>query len=158
MNVVISDPKTGKAYPKKVDDESAFFDKKIGDKVGLDSIGLADYEAVITGGSDSGGFPMKKYFLGTRRNKNFVTKNKKEGLRIKVTERGNTIAKDIAQVNLKITKYGGKKIDEIIVVEKKEKKKSAKEELVEASLKVAGTTEAAKEMANAEFKKGEKNK
>ncbi|MEK6942316.1 MAG: S6e family ribosomal protein [archaeon] len=158
MNVVISDPKTGKAYPKKVDDESAFFDKKIGDTISLDSIGLADYEAVITGGSDSDGFPMKRYFAGTRRNKNFVTKNKKEGLRIKVTERGNTIANDIAQVNLKITKYGGKKIDEMIVVDKKEKKTSAKEELVEASLKAAGTTEAAKEMETAEFKKGEKNK
>ncbi len=155
MKLVISDPKTGKAYSKKTEEPSVFFDKKIGDTVSLNSIGLHNFEATITGGSDTEGFPMKRNFAGSRRSKNFVTKDKKQGLRVRITERGNTVAKDIAQLNVKITKYGDKHIEEIIIPEKKDGKKSAKEELIEASLKTAGTAEAAKEMERAQFKKGE---
>lgn len=158
MKVVISDPKTGKAYSKKLEEPDYFFNKKIGDTVSLGFMGLNDFEAQITGGSDSDGVPMKKNLLGTMRNKNFVTINKKHGIRQRITQRGNTVAKDISQLNIKITKNGSKKIEEILVPEKKDEKKSAKEELVEASLKTAGTKQAAKEMEMAEFKKGESKK
>lgn len=155
MKLVISDPKTGKAYSTKVDEPSYFFDKKVGDKVALDLVGLDNFEAQITGGSDTEGFPMRRFVTGAKRSKVFMTMNKKEGLRIRLNQRGNTISKDIAQLNLKIVKNGTKKIDEVIIMAVKEKKKSAKDELIEASLKTSGTAEAAKEMAREGFKKGE---
>ncbi|MBI2597761.1 MAG: 30S ribosomal protein S6, partial [Candidatus Diapherotrites archaeon] len=62
MKIVISDQKAKKAYSKTVEDPSVFFEKKIGEIVNLNRIGLENYEAKITGGSDKDGFPMKKYF------------------------------------------------------------------------------------------------
>ena len=156
MKLVVSDPKTGKAYSKTIESSNEFFDKKIGDTIKLTSIGLNDYEAIITGGSDNDGFPMRKDFVGTTRKKNFNVKNKKKGLRVRIMQRGNTVAKDISQLNIKITKAGAKKLDELISPEKKEEKISVKEKLVKASLKTAGTGEQAKIMEKQEFKKGEK--
>lgn len=123
MKLVISDPNTGKAYQKEISDEEAqlFFGKKIGDEVDLSPIGLSGYVAVIRGGTDKDGFPMRKDVHGTGRKSVLIgsgpgirKKNLKyKGERRRKTVRGNTVAEDIAQLNLKIVKYGERALEEI---------------------------------------------
>ncbi len=146
MKFVIS-TKSGKAYSTSTD-EDQFTNKKIGETVKLDSIGLTGFEAVITGGSDKQGFPMNNSVQGIARKKiltakglGFKTKSKRKGERKRVSVRGNTISKEISQVNLKITKEGTKKIEEIFVKEKtsEEEQVSAKEKALKQSKELAGT-------------------
>ena len=54
MNIVISDPKTSKAYSYK-SDKPVYAGKKLGDQVDLSLIGLSGYTGQITGG----------FFVGT---------------------------------------------------------------------------------------------
>jgi small subunit ribosomal protein S6e len=122
MNIVISNPKTGKAHSTKVETPGIFAGKKIGNTTKLDTIGLTGYEGTITGGSDKDGFPMKHDLQGTARKKIFVTTNKKKGTRKRTTKRGNQITSEIHQINIKITKEGPKPIEEIMP--KKEEKKT----------------------------------
>ena len=67
MNIVVSDPKTRKAYSKKIDSAAVFNGKKVGDEVALGIIGLEGYTAKITGGSDTEGFPMKSDLASSAR-------------------------------------------------------------------------------------------
>lgn len=132
MNIVISDPKKGKAYNKNVE-EPAFIGKKIGETISLNSIGLKGYKAVITGGSDQDGFPMKKTLEGTRRRKLLMKKGigmkpKQKGEKRRKTVRGNTVSKDTHQLNLKIAKHGSKKLSEMFTKPGKETKKTEKKE------------------------------
>ncbi len=123
MKLVISDPKTGKAYQKEISDEEAeiFFGKKIGEEVDLSPIGLNGYVAVIRGGTDRDGFPMRADVHGTGRKSVLIGSGpgirkkrlKYKGERRRKTVRGNTVAADIAQLNLKIVKEGAKKLEEI---------------------------------------------
>jgi small subunit ribosomal protein S6e len=51
-----------------------------------------------------------------------------KGIRRKKSVRGNTINQDIVQINMKVTKFSSKSIDQLIKVEeKKEKKEETKE-------------------------------
>ncbi len=123
MKLVISDPKTGKAYQKEISDEEAqiFIGKKIGDEVDLSPIGLSGYVAVIRGGTDKDGFPMRPDVHGTGRKSVLIGSGpgirkkslKYKGERRRKTVRGNTVAEDIAQLNLKIVKEGKQKLEEI---------------------------------------------
>ena len=150
MNIVISDPKTGKAYGKKIEVTALLLNKKIGEEVKLDLLGLEGYEAKITGGSDKQGFPMRKDIPGTNRKKIFIRDGtgfhaERKGERKRVGVRGNTISQEIEQVNLIITKQGNKKLEELLGKEEKkeEPKETAKEKLVKESLENAGDTEKA---------------
>ena len=126
MKIVISDPKTGRAYQRELSDEEArlFYGKKIGEEVDLSPIGLSGYVAVIRGGTDRDGFPMRKDVHGTGRKAVLIGSGpgirkkslKYKGERRRKTVRGNTVAEDIAQLNLKIVKYGEKKLEEIFGV------------------------------------------
>jgi len=125
MNIVVSDPKTRKAYSLNIE-RPVFLGKKIGDTVELDIIGLKGYKAIITGGSDKDGFPMKASIQGTIRRKVLLGKGvgyraKAPGIMKRKRIRGNTIAEDIHQVNLKITEYGAEELDKIF---KKDEKSS----------------------------------
>ncbi len=71
MNIVISDPKTRKAYSKKIE-SMPYIGKKIGDEVDLSELGLDGFKGIITGGSDKTGTPMKSTFPGTGRKKLLV--------------------------------------------------------------------------------------
>jgi len=127
---VISDTKTGKAYSKKVE-EPVFLNKKIGDKVNLSVIGLDGFEGEIRGGSDKNGFPMKPSMQGTTRRKIFISKGvgfkpKRKGVRVRKTVRRNTVAEDIHQVNIAVTKFGSKSLEELLG-KKEEKKEDEKE-------------------------------
>ncbi len=134
MNIVLNDAKAGKAYSKKTE-QPVFVGKKLGETVELDAVGLAGYKAVITGGSDKDGFPMKPSLEGEVRRKLLMfrgigLKNKSHGDRIRKRVRGNTIGKDIHQVNMKISEYGKDKLEALFA-----KKEEGKEEQPEESAK-----------------------
>ncbi|MBU2476423.1 30S ribosomal protein S6e [Candidatus Micrarchaeota archaeon] len=159
MNIVLSDPKTGKAFGKKVEVTALFLNKRIGEQVKLDSLGLEGFEAKIAGGSDKQGFPMRKDIPGMARKKIFIKKGtgfhpQRKGERKKVSVRGNTISEEIEQVNLIITKQGNKKLEELFGTEKKEPEQeiSAKEKLVKDSLENVGNVEIAGDAKEAKGK------
>ncbi len=127
FKAVINDPKDGMSYQAPVSGHHAnsLIGKKIGDVIDGIFVGLPGYKLQITGGSDKDGFPMRKDLPGPRRKKLLVSKStgfkpEKGGLRKKKNMRGNTVAPDTLQVNLKITSHGLKPVSELI---KKEEKK-----------------------------------
>lgn len=128
MKIVVSDPKSGKAYTKKLESAEALLNKRVGEEIDLDPLGVEGYTARITGGSDKQGFPMKADLKGTVRKKVMLT-DKKTGTRNKVSKRGSTIAEDIVQVNMVVTKHGKKDLNEAVGVEAKEEKVSEKEKV-----------------------------
>ncbi len=131
MKAVISDPKTGKSYQTELDKtkDPVLMGKRIGEEIDGGTIGLAGYSLEIRGGSDSSGFPMRRDISGSRKVAVILTKGtgfrtKMKGARKKKTVRGNAIAADTVQVNLRIMKYGTAKMDELFPAkEKKEEKK-----------------------------------
>lgn len=102
--------------------------KKLGDAFTADFLGLNGYELVITGGSDKDGFPMRKDIEAVGRKQLIATKGtgfsgakkiskklvKLKGLRKKKSFRGNTISADITQINCKVSKAGGKPLEELL--------------------------------------------
>ena len=149
MNIVVSDPKTRKAYSKKVDNAAMFNGKKVGEQIELGIVGLDGYVAKITGGSDKQGFPMKSDLAGPGRREVYITTNVKHGERIKVARRGNTITDEIAQLNVKVVKEGQKSLEELLgKQEKKEEEVSIKDKMVKESLENVGkvSAEEAKEI------------
>ena len=128
FKVVISDPKTRKAYQKEIDQsQSGLVGRKVGDKVSGNPIGLQGYELEITGGSDRQGFPIRPDVGGTVRKRVLLTfppgfHPGMKGQRKRKSVRGNTISTQIAQINTKVTKYGPKSLEELIGAKPKEKK------------------------------------
>ena len=123
FKLVISDPKSGKSYQREVKDpdSGALIGRKIGDTVKGDEFGLAEYEFIITGGSDYCGFPMRKDVAGIARKRILAVQGigvgkLGKGIRHKKTIAGNTVHPRISQINLKIVKEGKAKL----AVEKQE--------------------------------------
>ena len=121
MKLVISVPKTGKAFQKEISDEEAkmFYGLKIGDVVDLSPLGFKGYKAKITGGTDKDGFPMRPDVHGTGRKKVLLSRGPgvrklKKGERIRKTVRGNVVAEDIEQLNLVIVEEGETPIEELM--------------------------------------------
>jgi len=132
MKIVVSNPEDGKSYQKELEEGQAktLHGKKIGEAVKGDGIGLAGYELVLTGGSDKEGFPMRNDFHGTSRKRLLVEtgpgyRPTNKGERQRKSIRGNTIADDIAQVNLKVAKAGKDALDKIIISAPKTEKPAA---------------------------------
>lgn len=119
FKLVIADPKTRKAYQMEVEQgKSGLLGKKIGDVIKADILGLPGYELEITGGSDKDGFPMRRDVAGPGRKRIVLAyppgfHPKYKGQRKRKSVRGNTISTDIVQINLKVTGYGQKPLDEI---------------------------------------------
>jgi small subunit ribosomal protein S6e len=158
MNIVISDPKTAKAYSYK-SDKPVFSGKKLGAEVDLSVIGLEGYTGKITGGSDKNGFPLNPSLPGTTRKKIFIGKGvgfkaKRKGIRVRKTVRGRMVGEDVHQLNIKVVKAGGKPLAEIF---KKEEKAEGKEE-GQAEAKPEEKKEAKPEEKKAEKPKEEKPK
>jgi len=120
MKVVIGDPKTGKSYQKEIEQGNLLYGKKIGEQVDGSILELTGYKLRITGGTDKDGVPMRPDINGTDRRQVLAGKSigikkiPEKGYKRRKTVRGNTIAEDIAQVNLKIIKFGEKNIEEIM--------------------------------------------
>lgn len=110
LKLTVNDIKTGKSYSKTVSAD-VFANKKIGDNVNGEDIGLSGYELAITGGSDKSGFPMYKPLKIAGRKKVFLIC--KDKIKRRKTRRGSLIGQDIAQINLKVVKEGSKKIGDI---------------------------------------------
>ena len=109
FKVVISDPETGKAKSIELEGERVIplIGKKIGDVLDGAVVGLAGHKVLITGGTDSSGFPMRPDIRGGIKTRILISKGggykpKEKGKRIRKTVRGNTITEDIAQINMKI--------------------------------------------------------
>jgi small subunit ribosomal protein S6e len=126
FKAVINDPKDGKSYQTSVTGHHAnsLIGKKIGDVIDGIFVGLPGYKLQITGGSDKDGFPMRKDLPGPRRKKLLISKSTgfnplERGLRQKKSVRGNTVAPDTLQVNLKVTAHGMKPVADLIKNEEK---------------------------------------
>jgi len=134
FRIDIGDPKSKKTFHLESASE-AFVGKKLGDKIEGKIIkefsDLGDYEFIVTGASDNAGFPAVNELDGAIRKRLLLTRGhsmnikKPQGLRLRRLVRGNTIAEDIAQINLKVSKEGSKPLTEIF---KKEEKAAEKVE------------------------------
>ncbi len=140
--VVVSDPKTGKSYQVDVKDEQArkIRGRKIGDSVEGALVGLPGYKLQVTGGSDRGGFAMRKGIHSQSSSKVLVDKGvgfkAKGGSRARRRLHGEVVGEDVIQVNTKITDYGGKSVEELLgggeELEGEEKKEPAEEKKEES--------------------------
>jgi small subunit ribosomal protein S6e len=130
MNIIVSDPKTRKAYVKTVE-AMPYQGEKLGKEVDLSEIGLDGYKGILTGGSDKTGTPMRVNFPGTARKKLLIYpgvgfRKGEKGERRKRPLRGNVVANDIHQLNIKVTHAGGKTLDELLPAQPKEAKDAKK--------------------------------
>ncbi len=124
--------KSGKTYKLEKETEE-LIGKSLHDKIqGKELLpDLEGYEFEITGASDKAGFPalenvegigLKKVLLGygkgmhrrpRKEGKKKVSNPRPKGLRLRKTARGRVISPEIVQINLKILKEGGKKLEEV---------------------------------------------
>lgn len=98
---------------------NALTGKQIGDEINGSTLGLDGYTLEITGGSDQDGFPMREAIQGTGRRKILISKetgakNVRDGERERKTVRGNTVADDIEQLNLKVAEAGDTSVNELL--------------------------------------------
>lgn len=120
----------GKTLKLEIETES-LIRSKIGDKVKGESFApdLEGYELEITGSSDSSGFPGIKGNTGGHLRKILLRKgdkgmnNKRKGIRLKKSVRGEEISEKTVQINMKVIKEGNKKFEDLLP--KKEAEESA---------------------------------
>jgi small subunit ribosomal protein S6e len=130
MKLVISDPKTGKTHQADVEKgkEGEVVGKKIGESFDAGVFGAAGYTFEITGGSDTSGFPMRKDISGARKLKALVAEGPGfrptlHGERRKKMLRGDTVAADTAQVNVKVVQAGPTALEQLFPKKEAEQKK-----------------------------------
>jgi small subunit ribosomal protein S6e len=136
FKVVVSDPKTGRAYNVDATGGAAgaIVGKRIGDEFDAGSIGLAGYKIKITGASDRTGTTAKKGIPGAGRRKLLLAGGigfhpSMDGERRRKTVRASEITQDFVQINALVTAYGEKTLDELfpkVEGEKKEAKKKTR--------------------------------
>jgi small subunit ribosomal protein S6e len=90
---------------------------KIGDEFDGLFVSLPGYKLRITGGSDKDGFPMRRDLPGQSRKKLVLSGGTgyhpdMDGKRRRKFVRGNTISADIVQINMAVTSFGPRPIDE----------------------------------------------
>jgi small subunit ribosomal protein S6e len=143
FKLVISDPKSKKAYQKEVEQgASGLIGKKIGETSSGNNIGLPGYKLEITGGTDVDGFPMRRDVEGTGRKRLLLSHPPgfhpvMKGQRKRKSVRGNVITNQIIQVNAKIVEHGAKAVEELLGAKKEAEKTAEKrEEGVKAEKKV----------------------
>ncbi|MEK6947838.1 MAG: 30S ribosomal protein S6e [Nanoarchaeota archaeon] len=127
LKVVVNDPKTGKSYQKVLPD-NIFNNRKVGEQVNGSELELDGYELKITGGSDKSGCPVRPDMPGFGKKSALLSKGPcvhipYKGMRKRKTVVGNLINVDIVQLNMKVTKYGSKSLEE--AMPKKEEAKAA---------------------------------
>jgi len=129
FRVVISDPKSGKAYQVELKDAGAnrFLGRRIGEKVDGGALGLPGYSVEITGGSDREGFPMRRDLPGGRRRRLLVAGGtgyhaQADGKKRRKSLHGREISADVSQINVKIIELGSKPVEELLGAGPKEEK------------------------------------
>ena len=131
FKINISDTK-GRSWKMECESES-LNGKSVGDVLEGKEISadLTGYSFEITGGSDQAGFPLSKDVEGLGLGKLLLKKgwgmraNKPHGLRLRKTVRGKVISPAVSQINLKIAKEGGRKLEEVFPDQNKGKEKKA---------------------------------
>ncbi len=117
MKIVINDSKTGKSFNKTLESDKAdqLFGKKIGEELDLSILGLDGYSGIITGGSYMTGMPMSKDLDGSGLRKVLIGKGlgNKQNIRRRKSIAGNTISQFTSQINIKISKYGEKSLEQL---------------------------------------------
>ncbi len=115
VKFVVSDPKTGKSIKKVLESEKVdqLFGRKIGEEIDLSIVGLDGYSAVITGGSYMTGMPMSKDLDGSGLKKVLIGKDlgNRTDVRKRKSIAGNAVGQFTSQLNVKITKYGDKALE-----------------------------------------------
>ena len=113
--------KNGKCHTKIVREAQAnsLIGLQIGAKVDGNLIGLPNYELIITGGSDTDGFPHRASIEGSGRRKYLLKggtgyRVPRKGRRVKKSVRGNIISEVSYQINMKVAKEGSKALEELI--------------------------------------------
>lgn len=110
IKCVIGDPATGRCKQIEIDSVEPLLNKSIGDTVTLDAPGLAGYSFMITGGSDSAGFPMRRD-VDTPKKKilsvgGIGLRKQPNGRRVRKMVAGRMITERTAQINVKVVKSG----------------------------------------------------
>ena len=117
IKIVINDPKTGKSFNKSLDSEKAdqLFGKKINEEFDLSFVGLDGYVGIITGGSYMTGMPMSKNLDGAGLRKVLIGKGlgNRQDIRRRKSIAGNTIGQFTSHINIKISKYGEKSLEQL---------------------------------------------
>ena len=130
FKVVLSDQKTGRSYNVNVSggQAGAIIGKRIGDELDAGPFGLPGYRMEITGGSDRNGIPARKNLPTAGRRRLLLSggvgfKPVREGQRRRKSIRGNEITADFVQVNVRVTAYGEKPLEEYFAKPAPEEKK-----------------------------------
>jgi small subunit ribosomal protein S6e len=121
FRVVVSDPKSGKAYQVELKDPGAskLLGKRMGDKIEGDVLGMPGYSVQVTGGSDREGFPMRSDLPGSKRRTILLSTGTgyhptAEGKKKRKSIHGRDISSDIGQLNVKVVEAGAKSIEELL--------------------------------------------
>ncbi len=129
MQLVVSDPKTGKSYQKELakEMENNLTGKRIGDQIDGNLFGIPGYMVELTGGSDKSGFPMRRDVIGQRKARILLSggtgfKPHNSGERKRKLVRGNTYSSELMQINAKIVSGQGQSLDQLFPPKKEEKK------------------------------------
>ena len=115
----------GKTYKVEIDNEN-ILGKKIGEQIKGNEISqdLDNYELVITGTSDISGIPGFKGLEGANYHRKVLSfgpgmKDRRNGMRLRKTLRGEEISPKTIQINMKVEKEGSKKFHDLIKKEEK---------------------------------------
>ena len=118
----------GKVYKLESESED-LIGKKIGDTVNGEEISenLKSYKIKITGTSDISGVPGFKGLEGSRYHRVLLTygkgmRDRRKGLRLRKTIKGEEISNKTIQINAKVLKEGEKKFDDLVPKKEKEEK------------------------------------
>ena len=129
----------GKTYKLETESE-VIVGKKIGEKIKGEDISneLDGYELEIKGTSDISGIPGFKGLEGSGYHMRLLTygsgmKNRKKGIRLRKTNRGEEISLKTSQINTILIKEGKKKFNTLIEKPAEEKKEAPVEKPVEES-------------------------
>ena len=119
FKAIINDVKTGKSYNVAVSGHHAnsLIGKSVGEVIDGIFVGLPGYKLKITGGSDGNGTPMRKDLPGNKRRGLLLSEGlgfheKYPGQRRRVAIRGCVISSEIVQINMAVSEYGPKSIED----------------------------------------------
>lgn len=115
----IGDPKSKKTVTVVLDEQASpkLYGKRLGQTIKGELVDKPGYEFLITGGSDTAGFPMRNDIESERRVKILTTKGvgnrfTGKGIRLRKTVAGALVTSTTSQLNLKVTKSGNKPLVE----------------------------------------------
>ena len=127
FKAIINDVKTGKSYNVTVSGHHAnsLIGKNVGEIIDGIFVGLPGYKLKITGGSDGNGTPMRKDLPGNKRRGLLLSEGlgfheKYPGQRRRVAICGSAISSEIVQINMAVSEYGPKSIEDTMAEAKSE--------------------------------------